>query len=233
MQIQFSGIGVVDGRGKLGDSVFFRNRYGAAVREYVIPTNTITAARKAQRDMYSDLCALWKSLDPWMVQEWNAFALNFKRTTTMGHKYYSLGFLQFMRDNFNRANIGLSPLLVPTAHVPFDKLARIAPPATSSTSWTLAGSLVNGGSFVPIDTSIAIFATSERPLSNFAASNRFRNIGYIAPLSDCFSFDFYSQWVAIYGAPAGNARVFIRAKTISNVTGEASSWLTGHFVTLT
>lgn len=232
MQIQFSGIGVVDGRGKLGNSVFFRNRYGAAVREYVIPTNTITDARTAQRSMYSDLCALWKSLDPWMIQEWNAYALNFKRTTTMGHKYYSLGFLQFMRDNFNRANIALSPLLVPTARADFDKLASIAPFASSSTSWLLYGSLIGNGAFVPIDTSIAIFATGERPLSNFAATNRFRNIAYIAPISDCSSFDFFYQWESIYGTPVGNSRVFIRAKTISNITGEASSWLTGNFVTL-
>lgn len=232
MLVQFSGIGIVDARGKLGDSVFFRNRYGAAVRQYAVPVNTITSARSAIRDVYASLTTLWQSLDQWMRDDWTSYAREFVRTTALGHSYYSTGYHQFMRSNFNLLLVAAGPILLPVRNTVVDHIASLTAEPDMSFMALVGGLSATGSDYLDNDTMWVLFATGERSASSGNATNRFRWLSDFYLGSDLSGQKLSLGWSPVYGSYTSGSRVFLRAKTVNILSGLASPWLTTSFVTI-
>lgn len=65
--------------GKLGGSVYSRNKGGAYIRAYVKPTNANTQAQINARGSFTSAVTAWHGLTDIQKQAWNAFAItNFK-----------------------------------------------------------------------------------------------------------------------------------------------------------
>lgn len=70
MKVIWSGIGITDGRGKIGGQVLSRNRAGAFARTYVVGTNPSTAAQVAVRARYSQALGDWATLTTAQQDAW-------------------------------------------------------------------------------------------------------------------------------------------------------------------
>jgi hypothetical protein len=84
MKIKFSGIGVVDGRGKLNGTVFSRNRSGAIARVKVTPINPNTASQANARSILTSLSQSWRTLNQSVILVWNNAVADFQSTDVFG-----------------------------------------------------------------------------------------------------------------------------------------------------
>lgn len=61
---------VADIRGKVGDEIYSRNRGGAYVKEYAVPTNPDTSHQQLRRTFTADAVAAWQALSDDEAQLW-------------------------------------------------------------------------------------------------------------------------------------------------------------------
>lgn len=106
---------ISDIRGKSGDQIFSRNRYGLYVKAYAVPTGTPSAPMETARARMAAVVAAWQGLSEANRQRWisqaavmNAKAKRFPRETLTG---YNL----FTRCQMWRLTVGLSQSTTPTA----------------------------------------------------------------------------------------------------------------------
>lgn len=106
---------ISDIRGKSGDQIFSRNRYGLYVKAFAVPTGTPSAAMELVRTRMAAVTAAWQALTESNRQRWistaralNAKAKRFPRETLTG---YAL----FTRCQMHRLTAGLSQSTTPTA----------------------------------------------------------------------------------------------------------------------
>lgn len=99
MKIKWSGIGIVDGRGKINGSVVSRNRGGAYARVKVTPSNPRTSAQMFVRSNLAYLAQKWKTLTQSERDAWSSAVSNYTRTDIFGDIKTPTGYNLFMRIN--------------------------------------------------------------------------------------------------------------------------------------
>jgi hypothetical protein len=106
---------IADIRGKSGDQIFSRNKYGPYVKAFAVPTGTPSAAMETARERMAAIVAAWHGLSEANRQRWisqaaamNAKAKRFPRETLTG---YNL----FTRCQMWRLTSGLSQSTTPSA----------------------------------------------------------------------------------------------------------------------
>lgn len=82
--IKMSSVGITAISGKAGGSVYSRNRGGEYFKNFVMPTNTITAARQAIRAQFGALASGWRSLTQTQRNSWIEGAAAYPRTNPFG-----------------------------------------------------------------------------------------------------------------------------------------------------
>jgi hypothetical protein len=118
MKVKFSGIGVVDGRGKLNGTVFSRNRSGAIARVKVTPINPNTASQANARSILTSLSQSWRTLNQSVILVWNNAVADFQSTDVFGDLRTPTGKNLFTKLNANLISVGVSPIT--TAPLPSD-----------------------------------------------------------------------------------------------------------------
>jgi hypothetical protein len=84
MKIKFSGIGVVDGRGKLNGTVFSRNRSGAIARVKVTPINPNTAAQLLLEVFWQAFLKDGAACRKAAILQWNNAVSDYQTTDVFG-----------------------------------------------------------------------------------------------------------------------------------------------------
>ena len=103
-RVVMSGL-VTDLRGKLGGTVFQKNRWGLFGRNLVIPINRSTADQEKVRELHSHLCKLWGGLTRNQRSMWRETAKLYPEVRN-GKTYVLTGFLFYMKLNRNLQEIG-------------------------------------------------------------------------------------------------------------------------------
>lgn len=98
-KIKWSGIGIVDGRGKINGTVLSKNRGGAYARVKVTPSNPRSAAQMFVRSNLAFLAQKWKTLTQAERDTWSANVANYTRTDIFGDIKTPTGYNLFMRIN--------------------------------------------------------------------------------------------------------------------------------------
>lgn len=106
---------ISDIRGKSGDQIFSRNRYGLYVKGFAVPTGTPSAAMETARARMAAVVAAWHSLSEANRQRWisQANAMNAKAKRFPREKL--TGYNLFTRCQMWRLTAGLSQSTTPTA----------------------------------------------------------------------------------------------------------------------
>ena len=98
-KIKWSGIGSVDGRGKINGTVLSKNRGGAYARVKVTPSNPRSAAQMFVRSNLAYLAQKWKTLTQDQRNAWSGAVSNYTRTDVFGDVKTPTGYGLFMRIN--------------------------------------------------------------------------------------------------------------------------------------
>jgi hypothetical protein len=111
MKTLWSGIGMVDGRGKLNGTVLSKNRYGNYARVKVTPVNPKTTDQQNRRGAFGNLAQLWPTLTEAQRQSWlEAASTGFPGHNIFGNPFDRQGNALFIGLNSNLFTIGEAPL---------------------------------------------------------------------------------------------------------------------------
>lgn len=216
MKIKWSGIGIVDGRGKINGSVASKNRGGAYLRTKVTPINRRTNAQQNVRSKFGFIAQLWRNLTEIQRKAWGAAVENYKHTDIFGDLKSPSGFNLFSKLNLPMINTtGGWNVNPPTpVEVPVALLGDFVVNISSTGAFTLALEAN------PLNTSGGILVIDATPsLStgiNFVKSE-FRRIHHqVVPDSQvALTVDFSDEYRAVFGEPVSDQKVFVRAYYIA------------------
>lgn len=211
-KIKWSGIGIVDGRGKLNGTVLSKNRGGAYARVKVTPSNPRSAAQMFVRSNLAFLAQKWKTLTQSERDAWSGAVSNYTRTDIFGDVKTPTGYGLFMR--INTALRDASTQLFMNIPAPTVEIAGVE---------SVDG--VEGQSEDPNSISVTFDETStgngyllidaSPPLSQgvSSAGSRYKRIANeeVLDFSDPFAVsDFVSSYNDVYGSIPEGKKIFIR-----------------------
>lgn len=216
MLIQWSGVGIVAGSGKLNGTVVARNRGGAYARVKVTPVNPQTTAQQNGRNILSTWSQNWRALTEAQRQGWNSNSENFPYSDRFGNSRKLSGQQLYVKLNAN-LNYADAPGIddVPSP-VEIPAITSISITASSPTSLSIA--------FTPSPVP-AGFALILRMAGNVGAGksfvkNLFRNVSVVAPAGTS-PFNALVNYEAIFGTLVEGSKIFVQAFLISTTSGQA------------
>lgn len=109
--IKFGG-GVSAISGKIGGTVYARNRGGAYARNWAKPTNTPTMKQSENRLAFGNMSKGWADLTKDEQDGWNALASTVTRMNRLGDAYTPTGRQIYLESANNMRVIGQTPLAV-------------------------------------------------------------------------------------------------------------------------
>ena len=179
-----------------GATTFAHNRFGAYLRNRVIPTNPVTSFQTAARTALSNASIAWRTLTAAQRALWTAYGENFVRTDSLGQTYNLPGINTYVSVNRNVALYGGTQLSDPPAYAPPDALTSASAAVTEADTAILTFTATP----LPASTKLLIYAT--RPLSagiNFQQNGAYKHIATSAA-AQATSWDITSQYTARYGS---------------------------------
>lgn len=217
MKAKWSGIGTVDGRGKLNGSVASKNKSGAIWRVKVTPLNPRTPAQVSVRAIFGGLSTAWKTLTQAQRDAWNALANNVTYTDIFGDARKINGNSFYVKLNANLSAAGQSTISNAPVYEP--PTYEIGLDVNASVSSVVLISMLPE---VPAGTTAIVQATPCVSAGKLNISNRYRQITTIDSGGVLNSADVYSQYRDTFGSPIVDQRLGVRVWLVDNTTGAAS-----------
>lgn len=204
VKVQWSGIGIVEGSGKVGDEVAARNRHGAYMRAKGAPNFPGTSYQVNWNGYLTTATQLYPTLTADEVTSWQQVSRHIPRVRFLRSDAPCTGQRLFMRVNmwlqfFGAATVNTPPVPV----IPVSGPAFTFTPSTVGPSLTFANDNPSGSS------RFVVWATPPITSSIRYVRNRLRLLGsYNVPATT--SIDLYSEYVARFPVPsAGEETVFL------------------------
>lgn len=211
-KIKWSGIGIVDGRGKINGTVLSKNRGGAYARVKVTPTNPRSAAQMFVRSNLAFLAQKWRTLTQNERDAWSGAVQNYTRTDVFGDVKTPTGYGLFMRINTALRDASTQLFFnIPAPPVEIVGVKSVdgvpgdpGDPGSISVSFDDDAS---GNGYLLIDAS--------QPLSQgvSTAGSRYKRIANeeILDFENTFAMaDFVSKYESIYGQIPEGQKIFVR-----------------------
>ena len=216
MKIVF-GLVVTDGVNSLGGQTVSKNHYGRFVRTKVTPTlvqNSYTAGR---RNKFLYFTQKWADLSQANRDLWNAATGDYEFTDSLGNPYNPTGKNLYVSLNLNVFTVtGVELAAPPTKVIPTEDLTFTFNALTSAG----AVSITFDEAPTDTDTDIAIYATESMSPGIKYVSTMLRLIGVFA-VSGAAGYDIATEYIAKFGNPVINKKIFISAKEIHSTSGSA------------
>lgn len=211
-KIKWSGIGIVDGRGKINGTVLSKNRGGAYARVKVTPSNPRSAAQMFVRSNLAFLAQKWKTLTQQQRDAWSGAVSNYTKTDVFGDVKTPTGYGLFMRINTALRDASTELFFnipAPTVDVA-GVLSVVGVPAQSEDPASITVNFddsATGNAYLLIDAS--------PPLSQgvSTAGSRYKRIANeeVLDVSDPFNVaDFVSSYSDVYGTIPEGQKIFVR-----------------------
>lgn len=216
MKIIYSGIAMVDGRGKINGSVASKNKGGAYVRTKVTPTNPQTTSQQNARNRLATASQAWRDLTESERQSWIDAAPNFPYTDVFGQSKQLSGFQLYVKLNSNLALIGEAAIDVAPAPVAIPQLELATLVADDSANTVI----ITGTTPVPADFAMVVMATPNVTAGKSFVKNLFRFVAALAAAATS-PFAITVPYVALFGDPVEGNKIFVKCFYISTITGQA------------
>lgn len=208
-KIKWSGIGIVDGRGKLNGTVFSKNRGGAYARVKVTPSNPRYPAQMFVRSNLAFIAQKWKTLTQQERDAWGANVSNYTRTDVFGDIKTPTGYNLFMRINTALRDASTDLFF----NVPAPAVDVVAPDTVNVAASPESLSLITDfpddaemNGYLLVDASPMLSAGVSTAGSKF---KRVSNLE-VQDFSALSSTALLSDYSAIFGAPVQGQKVFLR-----------------------
>lgn len=219
-KVQF-GSGVAGISGRTAGTVFARNKGGAYMRRFSVPTNPRTQSQEEARQRLSDQSSAWRTLNQDQRDSWNAWAQEHPILDRLGASILLTGHQAFVKVNSNVVLFtGGAPLTAPPAN-PVFKVPAIS--QTAAFDATVADSIILlAGVDLVIGDRIAIWMS---PPVSPGVSNTFSKERLVTTLTLAADVDAGDElpdigpaYVAVFGTLTGKAdqKIIARAYFYSN-----------------
>jgi hypothetical protein len=213
-----SGVGG-DIRGKLGNSVFSRNKGGAIIRQKVTPNNPRTAAQQLVRQNFGQNSKAWSgTLTQSQRDAWTAFAAANPVRNVFGNTITITGLAMYNRLNQILLQIGASIILDPPV-----AYSVVQAPSIGSLVIDEAGpqyTFTKNAGLMDVTTDYYVFATSGLAVGKTPNQNLYRFIGaFHTTASVSTDISIASQYEAVFGIPAVGTQVWADIAQVNNTTG--------------
>ena len=213
--------------GKIGGSVHARNKGGAYMRSFAVPTNPQTTAQSLVRSRLTGLSQQFRTLGQDVIAAWNAAASNFPSVDVFGDVRSLSGSQLFVGLNSNIMNAG-GPVItsppVPSGATALTSLTFVSEEAAEE-------KILNfGPSPIPAGHAMVVEATQPLSAGISNAKNKFRKIAVLAAAT-ATGANLQAQYVAKFGAAPAGTKVFVRCSLVKLATGEKSLALVASAIT--
>ena len=104
-KVSFGG-GVSSASGKIGGTVYSRNKGGAYFKNWVVPNNPQSTKQTAQRTLLSQKSEAWRNLTDGQRTSWQTYADSNPILDRLGNTIVLSGAQAYIRININRTNAG-------------------------------------------------------------------------------------------------------------------------------
>lgn len=200
-----------------GSTTASHNRFGAYLRNRVIPTNPNTSKQAAARNTLAAASQGWRALNETQRDGWTALGSQMIRLDTLGQEYTLTGLQAYSSQYRNNDTVGNTLLTDPP----------ILDEPTSLTSLTLTAddtpalSVAFGPSPLATGEKIVIEATDQVSAGkSFMPRSAYKTV-FVGAAASTTPANILSAWNAIYGSLVLGSKIFIRAYVIGT-NGQAS-----------
>lgn len=208
------GMFMTDARGKVGGTVFSKNRAGAYVRTKVTPANGQTARQSFVRQLLGAISQSWSGLTQSARDSFDGAVAQWSKTDIFGDIRNPTGKNLFTRLNINLANSGQAEILFAP-----DKLEM---PFLTATDVAYDGSaMLITGIANTAGAVLVVSATAPQSAGTNFFRGKYRQIGYYAGAT-ATTADLFDDYVAKFGVPATLANVSFELKWVLP-TGQTST----------
>lgn len=208
-----SGLGGL--KGKVGGSVFAKNKGGFYMRTKVKPLNPKSAFQQKVRANFTEVSQAWGNLTDAQIKAWNIYAeqLSFahKKKSFGGRQKYS-GKTLFQLVNNNRKIIGLAQ-----ANTPPLKTELNASPVTNITITNSSSKVELNYTANPTEASyVTIWATPILSKGTRSYTGKYKQFGSQLLSTTTKKYDLSSQFTARFGSvPAAGSNVAFQVKQVT------------------
>lgn len=209
-------LGSSEARGALGGLVYNTCRGISYVRDRVAPTGQGSAARAAVRNLAKQCTIGWKALSQDQRSAWDYWATEHLSTDWTGNQVRLSGYNWYLRANIGRLMLSLAMIDWPPLRAnpqPPSSFSAARSGATIVTAWTLFSSCI------PADYTLDLAITPPQSLGRIPKLSVAKHYAYI-PAAD----------LAYTTAALGPGRYGLFARTIDEITGLPSPWLSAEVV---
>lgn len=219
MKVQWSGVGVTDGRGSIGTDVYSRNRGGAYSRNRTTPVDTPSFNRAFVRATISMLSVYWQGLDEFERDLWNRNCYSIKKTNVLSNEYALSGFNWFCQVNFIRVIGSFTIQLTPPEDIHPLPISRITlvDAAIGNINMNI---LFADGTFTSGSDDYVIIASAPAvsPGINFKRTG-YKWIVGIPPGEDCSHAQLWDIYTGDFGIPPIGSKIFFQIYGVNYTSG--------------
>jgi hypothetical protein len=211
---------VVDGRGKIGGTVFTKGRSGAVARNKVTPVNRRSSYQTEARNRLTTFSQAWRELTQAQRDAWNAAVGDFSKTNVFGDTVNPTGKNLYVSLNSNLDLVGVSSIDTPPSPAEIPAMTSVTPTMANGAG---TASLAFGPSPVPADTAFLIRASAGLSAGREFISSQLKFIGFL-DAADTTPEDLATIYQARFGSiPSGGTKVFVEVVGINKTTGQAGT----------
>lgn len=215
-----SGVGG-DIRGKLGNSVFSRNKGGAIIRQKVTPNNPKTASQQQVRQNFGQNSKAWSgTLTQDQRNAWTAFAAANPVNNVFGNSITLTGLAMYNRLNQVLLQIGAAVISDPPVAYSVEQLPGATALSVDSDGGELDVILTTAAGSVSSATSYYIFATPGLAPGKTPNQSLYRFVAAMpAGSSIGGSIDITTPYQTKFGLPSAGTQVWCDVAQVNNETG--------------
>jgi len=207
---------LADARGKVGGTVFSRNKGGAYMKNKVTPLNPRTIAQVAIRNLLAALSAAWRNLTAAQIAAWNAAVLNFPRTDIFGASKTPTGKNLYVGLNANLNSVGAASISAVPAP---GAVASIESASLTAAAGAGTFTVVFGPSPVPADSAFIVEATPSYSAGRSFVNSLFRQISFLDAAATTPAV-LAAAYAAKFGAMSAGSKVSVRITGVNKLTGQ-------------
>lgn len=228
-KVLFGG-GVSEMRGKIGGTIFSRNKGGPYAKNMANPTNPQSTKQLLVRSIFSAITTLWQNLTSAQRTAWSAAAEVIPFINSIGLAYYLTGKGLFQKCNTVLQNVGITALSdAPTKFEVPDAPSNISIAAAAGAG-TFVLSADDG--VVPADRTCVIDGAPQGTSAMINNNSLFKRLTYVAAAGVLDTLDLTSVYTSIYGAYLVGQKLEIRVAYINNLNGMMSSYIKADTIVL-
>lgn len=217
MKIQWSGLGITEGRGRIGGNVAAVNGSGAYLKKFTNPTNPQTVAQQAVRAIFALISSGWRVLTQAQRDDWNTTAPLRPQQDSLGNTFFLSGFGLYSKYNNALLQLGIAGIFNPVAlgvvqEIDDGTLVVADAAQTATLSYTTPQ---------PLTQTYGIYASGPLSAGNESTKQDYKLVKVVSGDGIAVSDEFSAGYIAVYGAlPNVGERMTIRVQPIIELSAQ-------------